>query len=238
MKLNNLKVNGATIVVANNKEIFNRYLIEIEKLKPLTKEEEVCLFKQIETNDDQTAIDKICKHNLLFVVSVARSYAKTLPKSSLTLEDLVSEGNIGLCLAIRKFDYKTGNKFISYAVWWIRQHILKCIQDNIKSIRIPSNIRTVINKYNKKESNLEQIFNRKPTTLEVFESMLEDGNNVSSAQKLDDILDVSTFEKSLNSLVIMDGTVELGGLIKSDELPVDIQLIGKERSELIEKNVK
>lgn len=229
--------NGETIVDANNKNIFNKYLAEIAKLRPLSREEEIVLFKRIQLNDDQKAIDMICKHNLLFVVMVAKRYAKTLNKSSLTLEDLVNDGNIGLLLAIRKFDYTTGNKFISYAVWMIKSCILKSIQDNVKSIRIPSNARSVINKSKKQEIKLEQIFGRTPSHLEIFEAMIEDGemNENDTINKFDKLININFYEKSLNSLINDETVTEIGELIKSDDLEPQDLLLGKERKQLILK---
>jgi len=157
------------------KKHIGEHLNEIAKFRPLSREEEAETFKLIKLGD-QRAIDKICKHNLLFVVSVAKRYSVMLGASStLTLEDLISEGNIGLFIAINKFNPEEGNKFISYAVWWIKQCILASIQNNIKNIRIPSSVRSELNKINRKEQQLTQLFERSPSSIEIFEAMVDDG---------------------------------------------------------------
>lgn len=234
MKKIDVKGGGETIANPNNKDVFNRYLFEISKLKPLTREEETILFKHVELGN-QEAIDKIYKHNLLFVVSVAKKYGHIIKNSRLTLEDLIGDGNIGLYTAIAKFDYNTGNKFISYAIWWIRQYILKSIQDNIKTIRIPVNVRSTITKYNRNEIKLEQELNRQPTTLEVFEAMVEAGeaDNHKSVLKVDDILKANIFETSLSSFVSDDSLTELHQTIKCDNDGPEMEFIEKERTDLI-----
>jgi RNA polymerase primary sigma factor len=233
--MKNKKTQGFIISNPNNKELFNKYLLEIAKFRPLPREEELALFKLVEKEDTQ-AIDKLCKHNLLFVVSIAKTYASLLGTSkALTLEDLVNEGNLGLYIAIRKFDSTTGNKFISYAVWWIRQHILKSIQDNIKSIRIPPNVRTIFNKITSKESNLEQILGRTPSTLEIFESMLTDNDadikEDDTVKKIDEIVKMNRFELRLSALVHKEDTTELAETIIDEDALADELMITKERRE-------
>lgn len=236
---NNLNLTGSTTITnPNNKDIFNRYLNEIGKYRPLSKEEEINLFKRLKTEpNNQTIIDKLCKHNLLFVVTIAKQYSKTLTKSLLTLEDLVNEGNIGLCKAIHKFDYTQGNKLISYAVWWIKSNILNCIQNNIKSIRLPNNIRAEINKFNKEEVRLEQKLNYKPCTSEVFDSMIASGNTTekTTIKRFDELLSMNHIEKSLNTTVYANETTELSELLKSDDFGPDEIVINKERKELTNK---
>ena len=238
MNITNLKTN-LVIANPNDKDNFNRYLLEIGKLSPLTREEEVEAFKRIEAGDNK-AIELICKHNLLFVVSVAKRYGVVLRNTSITLEDLISEGNIGLCLAISKFNYKIGNKFISFAVWSIKQQILACIQKNIKSIRIPSNIASVRNKMMKKEGTLEQILSRKPTTLELFEAMLDDGDlsEKDRVGTLEEILKITDFEKSLNTLAFEDGESELQEMLKCEDAQPDTALEQDERKRLTLELIK
>ena len=149
----------------NNREIFDKYLKEIKIYKPLSKLEEFELFKRLEINcDDVEARDKLCKHNLLFVLSVANAFQSRIAtgQNSLTLEDLVNEGNIGLLIAISKFDYTRGNKFISYAVWHIRATIQQSLYNNIKSIRIPTNAIDILTAYNKINIKLEQTLENTP----------------------------------------------------------------------------
>lgn len=233
MKKNNLKLN---IVISdpNNKEVFNRYLAEIAKFRPLSREEEIETFKQVEAGS-QAAVDKICRHNLLFVVSVAKRYSSIIGQSTLTLEDLVNEGNMGMILAVRKFDYREGNKFISMAVWWIKQSILTCIQRNVKSIRIPSNIRGVINKISRKENSLEQALGRTPTTLEIFEAMLEDKEltDKDSPEKLDEYLKMSRFERSLDTFVNDEETTQLNQMVQCPDATPQAQMEAKERVQFL-----
>jgi len=236
MITNNLNTT-VTISNPNDRENYSRYLNDIGRLKPLSREEEIETFKLIEAGD-QKAIEKICKHNLLFVLSVAKRYSIYLRKSSsLTLEDLISEGNMGMYMAINRFDYRTGNKFISYAVWWIRQSILTCIQRNIKSIRLPANVSIMVNKITKKENMLEQQLGRTPTTLEIFESMLEDGDMTEkdSCLKIDDFKLANSFETSLDSFIggpSGDETTQFNQMIKSNDDEPDEQFILKEREQL------
>jgi RNA polymerase primary sigma factor len=245
-KLNNIKDYGVNISRPNDKNVYDRYIQEITKLKPISREEEVELFKLIKETGDRKAIEKICKHNLLFVVSVAKRYASMIGNSSITLEDLISEGNLGLYSAIERFDYTTGNKFISYAVWWIRQAILSSIQYNIKSIRLPSSIKGDINKINRKEEYLEQLLGRTPSSIEIWEAMVEDGDMIDLGEddnskrgelhkrefKIDELKKMSRFETSLNSFTSDDETHEIGDLVKCDDLTPDNSMILNERKEL------
>jgi RNA polymerase primary sigma factor len=135
-----------------------KYFQEIGKISLITAQEEVDLTKRIKEGD-QIALEKLTRGNLRFVVSVAKQYQN----SGLTLNDLINEGNIGLIKAAKRFDETRGFKFISYAVWWIRQSILKAIGDKSKIIRIPSNQVGSLIKINRTISNLEQRFEREPT---------------------------------------------------------------------------
>ena len=228
------------IVKYDNQANFNKYLTEIGKLRPLSREEEIETFKEIELTGSKVAIDKICKHNMLFVISVARRMYKIIPKStSLTFEDLVSEGNMGLCVAVQRFDYKTGNKFISYAVWYIKQHMLACIQAHIKTIRIPNSARLIVTNFYTIEELLEQKLTRKPTISEVFDEMVKEDKISSSydKSKLEELLKMSRFESSLNEIVGESKNetkkIELCELIKNDDEPIDEQYVLKERYSML-----
>src|ERR1035437_3821917 len=153
MNLNDLKLQCQFISNPNNKKIYFIHMNEISKFRPLSREEEVETFKRVEIGD-QKAIDKISRHNLLFVVTIAKKYSAAIGTSFLTLEDLISEGNLGLLKAIKRFDYRTKNKFITYCVWWIKQGILASIQDNVKTIRLPNSVKSEITKLNRKEERL------------------------------------------------------------------------------------
>jgi RNA polymerase primary sigma factor len=127
------------------------YLDEIEKEKSLSKLEEKCLFKKMRSGDNN-AKEKIIKSNLKFVITVAKKYQNM----GVPIEDLISEGNIGLLKALDKFDENKNYKFITYAVWWIRQQILRNIYDTANTIRIPSNIHMEINKIRKEIESLDE----------------------------------------------------------------------------------
>jgi RNA polymerase primary sigma factor len=217
MKLTNLKDKGQVIGNPNDREIFNRYLREISKFQPLSREEEQEVFKKYKETNDPRLKEKLCKHNLLFVVSVAKRYGALIPYSTLTLEDLVNEGNLGLCLAVDKFDHESGNKFISYAVWWIRQQILASIQDNFKTIRLPSNVRTLIRKLEQKECELEQKLGREITTEDLYHELIdEDIKALGSTHAIDELFKMNSFETSLNKRINVDESTEKIELIQGD----------------------
>ncbi|QQR97812.1 MAG: RNA polymerase sigma factor RpoD/SigA [Sphingobacteriales bacterium] len=144
-----------------------KYLQEIGKVELLTPEEEVDLAQRIKAGD-QIALEKLTKANLRFVVSVAKQYQN----QGLTLSDLINEGNLGLIKAAQRFDETRGFKFISYAVWWIRQSILQALAEQSRIVRLPLNKVGSLNKINKAFSNLEQEFEREPSAEELAE-MLE-----------------------------------------------------------------
>lgn len=143
-----------------------KYLQEIGKIHVLTPEEEADLAKKIKSGD-RGAREKLVLSNLRFVVSVAKQYQN----HGLTLGDLINEGNMGLIKAAECFDETKGFKFISYAVWWIRQSILQAIAENARLIRLPLNKISTINKVNKCYTVLEQEFQREPTEEEIAEKM-------------------------------------------------------------------
>jgi len=144
-----------------------KYLQEIGKVDLLTPEEEVDLAKRI-TQGDQIALEKLTKANLRFVVSVAKQYQN----QGLSLSDLINEGNLGLIKAAQRFDETRGFKFISYAVWWIRQSILQALAEQSRIVRLPLNKVGSLNKINKAFSELEQQYEREPSAEELAE-MLE-----------------------------------------------------------------
>jgi len=144
-----------------------KYLQEIGKVDLLTPEEEVDLAKRIKQGD-QIALEKLTKANLRFVVSVAKQYQN----QGLSLSDLINEGNLGLIKAAQRFDETRGFKFISYAVWWIRQSILQALAEQSRIVRLPLNKVGSLNKINKAFSELEQTYEREPSPEELAE-MLE-----------------------------------------------------------------
>ncbi|MDQ3141278.1 MAG: RNA polymerase sigma factor RpoD/SigA [Bacteroidota bacterium] len=144
-----------------------KYLQEIGKVDLLTPEEEVELAKQIKQGN-QLSLEKLTKANLRFVVSVAKQYQN----QGLSLSDLINEGNLGLIKAAQRFDETRGFKFISYAVWWIRQSILQALAEQSRIVRLPLNKVGSLNKINRAFSELEQAFEREPSAEELA-TMLE-----------------------------------------------------------------
>lgn len=142
----------------------DKYLQEIGRVNLITAEEEVTLTKRIREGDQQ-ALEKMVKANLRFVVSVAKQYQNL----GLSLGDLINEGNIGLVKAAMRFDETRGFKFISYAVWWIRQAIMQAVAEQSRVVRIPLNQVGSLNKLNKTFSLLEQKFQRDPSDEEIAE---------------------------------------------------------------------
>jgi len=139
-----------------------KYLQEIGKVELITPEEEVKLAILIKQGD-QRALDKLTKANLRFVVSVAKQYQN----QGLTLPDLINEGNVGLIKAAQRFDETRGFKFISYAVWWIRQSILQALAEQSRIVRLPLNKVGLTNRISKAYSQLEQEYEREPTSEEI-----------------------------------------------------------------------
>jgi RNA polymerase primary sigma factor len=140
----------------------DKYLQEIGREELITAEEEVVLAKKIK-DGDQSALEKLTRANLRFVVSVAKQYQN----QGLSLPDLINEGNLGLIKAARRFDETRGFKFISYAVWWIRQSILQALAEQSRIVRLPLNQVGSLNKINKAYSKLEQEFEREPSADEI-----------------------------------------------------------------------
>ena len=140
----------------------DKYLQEIGRVDLITAEEEVELAQKIKVGD-KNALEKLTKANLRFVVSVAKQYQN----QGLTLPDLINEGNLGLIKAAKRFDEARGFKFISYAVWWIRQSILQALAEQSRIVRLPLNKIGSINKINKAFARLEQKFERPPTAEEI-----------------------------------------------------------------------
>ncbi len=144
----------------------DKYLQEIGKEELITVEEEVELAQRIKKGD-QAALEKLTRANLRFVVSVAKQYQN----QGLSLPDLINEGNLGLIKAAEKFDETRGFKFISYAVWWIRQSILQALAEQSRIVRLPLNQVGSLNKINKAYSKFEQEHERKPSPEELAESL-------------------------------------------------------------------
>ncbi len=144
----------------------DKYLQEIGKVDLLTPQEEIELARRIKKGD-QKALEKLTKANLRFVVSVAKQYQN----QGLSLGDLINEGNLGLIKAAKRFDETRGFKFISYAVWWIRQSILQALAEQSRIVRLPLNRVGALNKIGKAFSTLEQEFEREPSASELAEEL-------------------------------------------------------------------
>lgn len=144
----------------------DKYLQEIGRIDLITADEEVLLTGRIREGD-QMALEKMVKANLRFVVSVAKQYQN----HGLTLGDLINEGNLGLVKAAQRFDETRGFKFISYAVWWIRQSIMSALAEQSRIVRLPLNRVGSINQISRKFSELEQKYQRDPSTYELAEEL-------------------------------------------------------------------
>jgi RNA polymerase primary sigma factor len=157
----------------------DKYLQEIGREELITAEEEVILAKKIKDGDQQ-ALEKLTRANLRFVVSVAKQYQN----QGLSLPDLINEGNLGLIKAARRFDETRGFKFISYAVWWIRQSILQALAEQSRIVRLPLNQVGSLNKINKAYSKLEQEFEREPSAEELADILDLPIDKVSDTMKV------------------------------------------------------
>ena len=144
----------------------DQYLREISKYPLITQDEEVRLAQRIRTGEEE-ALDKLVRSNLRFVVSVAKKYQN----QGVSLSDLINEGNLGLIRAAHKFDETKGIKFISYAVWWIRQAILQALAEQSRIVRVPLNRAGTLHKITRRSSALLQELGREPTPAEIAEGM-------------------------------------------------------------------
>ena len=202
----------------------DKYLQEIGKVDLLTPDEEVDLAVKIR-NGDQLALEKLTKANLRFVVSVAKQYQN----QGLSLGDLINEGNLGLIKAAQRFDETRGFKFISYAVWWIRQSILQALAEQSRIVRLPLNRVGSLNKISKTFSELEQKYEREPSpdelaevldvpTSEVVDTMKISGRHVSM-----DAPFVQGEENSLLDVLESDGEDTPDSELMNDSLRREVQ---------------
>ena len=196
-------------------EALEKYLVEIGKEELLSAEEEVELAQRIRRGD-RNALDRLTKANLRFVVSVAKQYQN----QGLSLPDLINEGNLGLIKAAEKFDETRGFKFISYAVWWIRQSILQAIAEQSRIVRLPLNQVGSMNKINRMLSKFEQENERRPSIEEISEhiDLPED--------KIDEAMQVTGREVSVDAPFV-DGEDNslLDILVNNDSPMADRQLV-------------
>ncbi|MEO8852624.1 MAG: RNA polymerase sigma factor RpoD/SigA [Ginsengibacter sp.] len=160
-------------------ESLEKYLQEIGRVELITPEEEVKLARQIK-DGDQKALDKLTKANLRFVVSVAKQYQN----QGLTLPDLINEGNLGLIKAAQRFDETRGFKFISYAVWWIRQSIMQALAEQSRIVRLPLNRVGLTNRISRAYSQLEQQYERAPSAEELATFLDVDIEEIASTMSM------------------------------------------------------
>lgn len=186
----------------------DKYLQDICSEELLTPEDEVQLAQRIKAGD-QEALDRLTKANLRFVVSVAKQYQN----QGLSLPDLINEGNVGLIKAAKRFDETRGFKFISYAVWWIRQSILQAIAENSRIVRLPSNQLGSLNKLKKIISSLEQELERPPSEEELAERL---GIPV---DKIKSIIGISGRHVSLDAPLAADEDVNFVDVLPNEDTP-------------------
>ncbi len=202
----------------------DKYLQEIGKVDLLTPDEEVDLAVRIKQGD-QLALEKLTKANLRFVVSVAKQYQN----QGLSLGDLINEGNLGLIKAAQRFDETRGFKFISYAVWWIRQSILQALAEQSRIVRLPLNRLGSLNKISKTFSALEQKFEREPSPDELAEVLEVTANEVVDTMKISgrhvsmDAPFVQGEENSLLDVLENDGEESPDDELMNDSLRREVQ---------------
>jgi len=205
---------GILFQTANIEDSLDRYLREINEIPLLQASEEIELAKRIRAGD-QEALEMLTKSNLRFVVSVAKQYQN----QGLSLGDLINEGNLGLLKAATRFDESRGFKFISYAVWWIRQSILQALAEQSRIVRIPLNRIGALNKIEKLFSSLEQEYEREPTKEELAEEM-----DMSPAD-ISDLMSNTSKQLSLDAPIDEEEENKLMDVIEDNEMPApDFQL--------------
>jgi RNA polymerase primary sigma factor len=203
----------------------DKYLQEIGKVELLDPEEEIELARRIKKGD-QKALEKLTKANLRFVVSVAKQYQN----QGLSLGDLINEGNLGLIKAAKRFDETRGFKFISYAVWWIRQSILQALAEQSRIVRLPLNRVGALNKIGKAFSTLEQEFEREPSASELAEEL------DMSLFEVADTLKISGRHLSMDAPFAQGEENRLLDVIQDERTPLpDHQLIKESLSKEVER---
>lgn len=186
----------------------DKYLQDISREEMVTAEEEVELAKRIKAGDQQ-ALEKLTTANLRFVVSVAKQYQN----QGLSLPDLINEGNLGLIKAAKRFDETRGFKFISYAVWWIRQSILQAIAEQSRIVRIPLNQVGSLNRVKKEIARLEQILERQPSIEEISHAL------DIPEYKINDVLKISSKYVSMDAPVVPDDDLKFVDTFVPDDAP-------------------
>ncbi len=203
----------------------DKYLHEIAKVELITAEEEVELARRIRKGD-KNALNILIKANLRFVVSVSKQYQN----QGLSLPDLINEGNLGLIKAAQRFDETRGFKFISYAVWWIRQSILQALAEQARIVRLPLNKIGYINKINRTFSELEQKFEREPSILEIAVALELAPKDVKESLK------TSGRHLSMDAPITPDDEANMYDVILADDIPEpDRELLNESLRKEIER---
>ena len=205
----------------------DKYLADIAKEPMISPDEEVELAQRIKLGD-QIALDRLVRANLRFVVSVAKQYQN----QGLSLADLINEGNVGLIKAAQRFDETKGFKFISYAVWWIRQAILQAVAEQSRMVRLPLNQVGFLSRVKKTASYLEQLYQRKPTIKEIADEldMPED--------KIDMILKINSKEVSMDAPVSSDDDMTfIDTMVPEDNYEADKKIVSETESAEIKRSL-
>ena len=205
----------------------DKYLQDIGKEELITADEEVMLAQRIKQGD-QIALEKLCKANLRFVVSVAKQYQN----QGLSLPDLINEGNLGLIKAARRFDETRGFKFISYAVWWIRQSILQALAEQARIVRLPLNQVGSLSKLNKATVRLEQVYERPPSADEIAREL------EIPEHKVEETMRMSTRTVSMDAPIDQDEEVKLLDIFVAEDTPsTDDKLIRESLAQEIQRSL-
>jgi len=205
----------------------DKYLQDIGKEELITAEEEVELARKIKTGDKR-ALEKLIRANLRFVVSVAKQYQN----QGLSLPDLINEGNLGLIKAAQRFDETRGFKFISYAVWWIRQSILQALAEQSRLVRLPLNQVGSLNKIKKATSKLEQTFERAPSVDEIAKQL------EIPQHKIDKAMRITTRYISMDAPLSQDDDLKFLDVYVSDDTPrTDSQLMRESLAREIQRSL-
>ena len=195
-------------ITTRDTKSLDKYLSDVSAVgSVITPEKEIELSKKIQGGDGD-ALNILVKANLRFVISVAKQYQG----QGIVLEDLINEGNIGLIKAAQKFDHTRGFKFISYAVWWIRQSILQYLAENKRIVYLPGNKISQINKLNKASARLEQEIDRTPTAMELAERLSDEFTQ----EQIKDILSLDTTVSSIDVFVGDDSSTTVSDGMESD----------------------
>ena len=205
----------------------DKYLADIAKEPMITPDEEVELAQRIKQGD-QIALDRLVRANLRFVVSVAKQYQN----QGLGLADLINEGNVGLIKAAQRFDETKGFKFISYAVWWIRQAILQAVAEQSRMVRLPLNQVGFLSRVKKTASYLEQLYQRKPTMKEIADEL------DMPEEKIEAILKINSKEVSMDAPITNDDDLTfIDTMVPEDNYDADRKVVSESESAEIRRSL-